>query len=64
VMTAGSESRDFNPDLVVGSVRKPFDVELLNDMVTGCVATVSQKQQLAGCPPADSDQKGQSSGSN
>lgn len=63
VLTAGPESRDFNPDLVIGSIKKPFDVELLNDMVTGCITTVSQKQQLAGCPPAESDQKGQSSGS-
>jgi two-component system response regulator CpxR len=54
VLTAGSESRDFSPDLVIGSIRKPFDVELLSDMVAGCVATVLQKQQIADCPPADS----------
>ena len=63
VLTAGSESRDFSPDLVTGSIRKPFDVELLSDMVTGCIATVSQRQQLSDCPPAESDQKGQSSDS-
>jgi CheY-like chemotaxis protein len=63
VLTAGSESRDFSPDLVIGSIRKPFDVELLNDMVAGCIATVLQKQQLTDCPPAESDQKGQSSDS-
>jgi CheY-like chemotaxis protein len=54
VLTAGSESRDFSPDLVIGSIRKPFDVELLTDMVAGCVATVLQKRQIADCPPADS----------
>ncbi len=63
VLTAGSESRDFSPDLVIGSIRKPFDVELLNDMVAGCIETVLQKQQLTDCPPAESDQKGQSSDS-
>ncbi|HEY8182066.1 MAG TPA: response regulator [Thermoanaerobaculia bacterium] len=61
VLTAGSESRSCSPDLVIGSIRKPFDVELLDDMVVGCIATVSQKEQLADCPPAESDQRGQSS---
>ena len=64
VLTAGSESRDFSPELVIGSIRKPFDVELLNDMVAGCIATVAHKQQLADCPPADSDQKDRSTDSN
>jgi len=64
VLTAGSESRDFSPDLVIGSIRKPFDVELLNDMVAACIATVSQKQQLVDCPPAESDEKGKLSDSN
>ena len=57
VLTAGGESRDFSPDLVIGSIRKPFDVELLNDMVAGCIATMSAKEQLSGCPPAESAQK-------
>jgi CheY-like chemotaxis protein len=39
VLAAGSEPREFNPDLVIGSIRKPFDVELLNDLVTACIAT-------------------------
>jgi len=63
VLTAGSESRDFSPELVIGSVRKPFDVELLNDMVAGCLAVVSRKRQLADCPSPESDQKGQSTDS-
>ncbi|PYQ52002.1 MAG: hypothetical protein DMF59_06105 [Acidobacteria bacterium] len=56
VLTAGSESRKFNPDLVIGSIRKPFDVELLNDMVTGCIAIITQREQLSSCPPAESDE--------
>jgi CheY-like chemotaxis protein len=63
VLTAGFESRDLKPELVIGSVRKPFDVELLSDMVAGCLAVVSQQQQLADCPSPDSDQKGQSTDS-
>jgi len=57
VLTAGAESRKFNPDLVIGSVRKPFDLELLNDMVTGCVAIIARRKQRSSCPPADSHQK-------
>jgi len=63
VLTAGSEAHDLSPELVIGSIRKPFDVELLSDMVTGCIAAVSQRQQLSDCPPAESDQKGQSNDS-
>ena len=57
VLTAGSEPRDLNPDLVAGSVKKPFDVELLLDSVTACSATLSQRSQLPGCPSPDSDRK-------
>lgn len=54
VLTAGPEPRNFNPDLVVGSIRKPFDVELLLDTVTACVAVLQGQQQLPGCPPPES----------
>jgi CheY-like chemotaxis protein len=57
VLTAGGEPRDFNPDLVMGSIHKPFDVDLLVDTVTACVAAVSARAQLPGCPPSDSDTK-------
>jgi len=54
VLTAGSEQRKFNPDFVIGSVRKPFDLELLNDMVTGCIAIIARRKQRTSCPPAES----------
>ncbi len=57
VLTAGTEPRDFSPDLVVGSVRKPFDVELLLDTVTACIATATGRAQLPECPPSESEQK-------
>jgi CheY-like chemotaxis protein len=57
VLTAGSEPRDFKPELVIGSVKKPFDVELLDDMVAACVSMVGRRQQLPGCPSPDVDQK-------
>jgi len=55
LLTAGTEPRDFNPDIVSGSVRKPFDVELLYDMVIGCISVISARTQTAGCPPAESE---------
>lgn len=57
VLTAGGEPRDFNPDLVMGSIHKPFDVDLLVDTVTACISAVSPRPQLPGCPAPESDQK-------
>ncbi len=55
VLTAGTEPRDFSPDLVVGTVRKPFDVELLHDTVAGCIAAIPARRQLHDCPPSESN---------
>lgn len=57
VLTAGSEPRDLNADLVAGTVKKPFDVELLLDSVTACIAALSPRARLPGCPAPDSDRK-------
>lgn len=35
ILSVGAEVRDFDTDLVIGTVHKPFDVELLLDIVTG-----------------------------
>jgi len=40
VLTAGAEPRDFNPDLVAGSIRKPFEIDLLLDAVEACIAAI------------------------
>jgi len=53
VLTAGTMSRDMSADVVAGTVRKPFDVELLLDMVQAC-ASVSDVVQREGCPPPES----------
>ena len=55
VLTAGTEPRNLPPDLVAGTIRKPFDVELLLDTVTGCIAMIGGVTQRDGCPSADSD---------
>jgi CheY-like chemotaxis protein len=55
VLTAGSEPRALDPTLVSGTVRKPFDVEMLTDTVSACVRTGPSRAQLDDCPPADTD---------
>jgi CheY-like chemotaxis protein len=37
VLTAGHEPRSLDTELVVGTIHKPFDIELLLDIVTGCL---------------------------
>ena len=37
VITAGTEPRTLDPSLVAGTVRKPFDIDMLVDTVTACV---------------------------
>lgn len=55
VLTAGHEPRDLNPAYVAGTVRKPFDVELLLDTIAGCISTRPLSSQLSSCPPAESE---------
>jgi len=56
VLTAGTEPRGFSPEFVVGSIRKPFDVPLLHNMVDGCLSAVATRPQLRDCPPSESEQ--------
>ena len=44
VLTAGSEPRTLDPTLVAGTVRKPFDVEMLVDTVSACVRSAGRAQ--------------------
>lgn len=52
VLTAGNESRDLDPFLVAGTVRKPFDIEVLLDTVAACISAVPGQPQRDRCPPA------------
>jgi CheY-like chemotaxis protein len=56
VLTAGVEPRDLDPSIVAGTIRKPFDVELLCDTVAACMSTVTDRSQPGECPQADSEQ--------
>ena len=55
VLTAGSEPRSLDPQIVAGTIRKPFDIELLVQTVTACFATLVEREQLEGCPPPESE---------
>jgi DNA-binding response OmpR family regulator len=55
VLTAGSEPRSLDPTLVAGTVRKPFDVEMLVDTVAACIRSRPGRAQLDDCPPAETD---------
>ena len=54
LLTAGTEPRDFDADIVAGTIRKPFDVEVLYSGVLGCIAVARAQDQLEGCPVAES----------
>ena len=56
VLTAGTMVRQMDPEVVAGTVRKPFDVELLIDMVSAC-AQARAAVQRPDCPPPQSHAK-------
>ena len=51
VLTAGSEPRALDPALVSALVRKPFDIGLLLDTLSGALATCPPQEQSPQCPP-------------
>jgi CheY-like chemotaxis protein len=52
VLTAGLEQRRFDTSFVVGTIQKPFDIELLVDTVAGCLLAAEATQQLDSCGDA------------
>ena len=53
VLTADIQSRLFDPTLVLGTIQKPFDIELLIDTVAACLAAISGQEQTEECPPTE-----------
>lgn len=49
VLTAGLGQRSFDTSFVVGTIQKPFDIELLVDTVAGCLAAAAEQPQLENC---------------
>ncbi|MDP9195007.1 MAG: response regulator [Acidobacteriota bacterium] len=50
VLTAGLSMRSFDTSFVVGTIQKPFDIELLVDAVAGCLAAAQEQPQREDCP--------------
>jgi len=55
VLTAGALPRNLNPRVVAGTVRKPFDIEMLVDTVAACLTTLEDRAQLDSCPAPESE---------
>lgn len=55
VLTAGAEPRNLSADLVAGTIRKPFDVEMIVDTISAALSTTGSHDQPVECPPADSE---------
>ena len=55
VLTAGTPPPQLDPDVVAGSLKKPFDIGMLVDTVTSCMTTVDGQRQPPECPGADSE---------
>jgi DNA-binding response OmpR family regulator len=49
VLTAGLEPKPFDQGFVVGTMHKPFDIELLVDTVAGCLSAYVAQEQLDTC---------------
>ena len=58
VLTAGAEPRDLSAELVAGTIRKPFDVEMIVDTISAALTTTAGAEQLDDCPAADSENDG------
>lgn len=55
VVLTGKEPRKLDPDLVAGTIRKPFDIELLIDTVKGCLKMMPECLQKDDCPQSATD---------
>lgn len=52
VLTAGNEPRNLNPRIVAGTVRKPFDIEMLTETVAACLTALEEHEQSEKSRPA------------
>jgi DNA-binding response OmpR family regulator len=55
VLTAGLEPRVLNTELVIGTIHKPFDLNLLLDTITACLSAGSGSAQIPGDVELSSD---------
>lgn len=57
VLTAGNDPRDLDPAIVAGTIRKPFDLQLLVSTVKGLLDMSASAAQKSECPAADSERR-------
>jgi CheY-like chemotaxis protein len=50
VLSAGFQGRPLDTELVVGTIHKPFDLELLLDIVAGCLAASPEPNHDSALP--------------
>ncbi len=55
VLTAGGSTNSLPADVVTGSFRKPFDLDLLVDTISACLSTLEEPLQPDSCPVAESE---------
>jgi two-component system, OmpR family, response regulator ResD len=58
VLTAGTEPRPLSADVVTALIHKPFDVDLLADMVAACLSTVEDGDKSRDSLETESDGTG------
>ncbi len=64
VVTAGLGLRSLDTRFVVGTIQKPFDIELLVDTVGGCLAAATEQSQPESCPAEPSAEQARPPDSN
>jgi DNA-binding response OmpR family regulator len=55
VLTAGTLPKQLNPNVVTGTLHKPFDIELLVDTLKACLDAVSETPQPESSPSPESN---------
>jgi two-component system response regulator ResD len=55
VLTAGNEPRNINAEIVGATIRKPFDIDVIIEMLSACLSTRELIEQMAECPTAESE---------
>jgi DNA-binding response OmpR family regulator len=59
VLTAGLEPKTLDTNIVVGTVHKPFDIEMLVDTISGCLSVVDEQEQIDPCERAAEEKPGE-----
>ena len=56
-ITMPGDTARLDAAIVTASLSMPLDVEILVATIAGCEAAIDSREQLAGCPPADTTKR-------